>query len=98
MSKPNRMRRFVQRAQETARHERAIQQETERSDQSFGRKQKQPSPIQAGQRSYRPESTIVMTGSVTGIEGNKYLQISAGLFHDEGQRSRVHPLVGHPSG
>jgi hypothetical protein len=49
---PNRMRRFVQRAQETARHERAIQQETERSDQSSGRKQKQAGPMQAGQRSY----------------------------------------------
>jgi hypothetical protein len=51
MSKPNRMRRFAQRAQENAR-QRAIQQETERSDQSSGGKQKQPSPMQAGQRSY----------------------------------------------
>jgi NAD(P)-dependent dehydrogenase (short-subunit alcohol dehydrogenase family) len=55
MSEPNRMRRFAQRAQETARHERAIQQETERSDQSSGRKQKQLGSQTAMKRAAQPE-------------------------------------------
>jgi NAD(P)-dependent dehydrogenase (short-subunit alcohol dehydrogenase family) len=46
------MHRFTQRAHETARYERAIQQEAERSEQKAGRRERKSGPMQVGQRSY----------------------------------------------
>jgi NAD(P)-dependent dehydrogenase (short-subunit alcohol dehydrogenase family) len=53
MSKPGRLQPFAEKAEETARRERAIQKEVDRADEAAGgRKAKRSEAMQAGERSY----------------------------------------------
>jgi hypothetical protein len=54
MSKPRKLQDFAEQAEETARDQRAIQDEVERADQRGG-KPKKSGPMQAGQRAYPTE-------------------------------------------
>jgi NAD(P)-dependent dehydrogenase (short-subunit alcohol dehydrogenase family) len=54
MSKPRKLQDFAEQAEETARDQRAIQDEVERADQRGG-KSKKSGPMQAGQRAYPTE-------------------------------------------
>jgi ABC-type dipeptide/oligopeptide/nickel transport system ATPase subunit len=72
MTKPNPLQRFAEHAEKTARQERAIQKEVERSDEAAqGRKAKKSGSMQAGQRPYPasfPKQHLAKPGLETELE------------------------------